>query len=128
MQDTNGELVLYGLDNMNSKLDKIVETLNLKKQYFEIKLVISEAVNNAFVHGNKSDKNKPIYVKWELEEKKFILTVKDCGPGIKDLKICNEINENNILDESGRGLFIINSLADEVKFIDNSIIVKKHIL
>lgn len=127
MQDIKGELVLYGLDNMNSKLDNIVENLNLQNQHFEIKLVISEAVNNAFVHGNNSDKNKPIHVKWEREEKNFTLTVTDCGIGIGNLEISKEINEDNILDESGRGLFIINCYADEVKCVDNSIIVKKYI-
>ena len=125
MQDKSGELVLYGLDNINNKLDNIIEGLKLKEQYFEIKLVISEAVNNAFIHGNNSDKNKPIYVNWKLEEKNLILTVTDCGSGIRNLKICGEINENNILEESGRGLYIINSYADEVKIIDNSIIIKK---
>lgn len=127
MQDTHGELVLYGLDNINSKLDNIIESLNLKESYFEIKLIISEAVNNAFAHGNNSDKSKPIYVKWELAEKTFILIVTDCGSGIRDLEMCSEINQDNILDESGRGLYIINSYADEVKFIENSIIIKKYI-
>jgi serine/threonine-protein kinase RsbW len=128
MQDTKGELVLYGLDNLNGKLDNIIETLNLKNQHFEIKLVLSEAVNNAFVHGNKSDKNKPIHLKWERKEKNFTLTVTDCGTGINDLEICKEINLSNILEESGRGLYLINCYADEVKYIDNSIIVKKCIM
>ncbi|OOM14644.1 ATP-binding protein [Clostridium saccharobutylicum] len=128
MKDKNGELVLYGLDSINNKLDNIIETLNLKDQHFEIKLVISEAVNNAFVHGNKSDKNKPIHVKWGMEENNFILTVTDCGTGINDLEITREIDEKNVLDESGRGLFLINCYADEVKCIDNSIIVKKYIM
>lgn len=127
MQDTHGELVLYGLDNINSKLDNIIKSLNLKEQHFEIKLVISEAVNNAFIHGNNGDKNKPIYVNWKVEGRSFILTVTDCGNGIKASEICSEINEDSILDESGRGLYIINVYADEVKFIDNSIIIKKHI-
>lgn len=128
MKDKNGELVLYGLDSINSKLDNIIETLNLKDQHFEIKLVMSEAVNNAFVHGNKSDKNKPIHVKWGMEENNFILTVTDCGTGIKDLEIIRGIDEKNVLDESGRGLFLINCYADEVKCVDNSIIVKKYIM
>lgn len=128
MKGKNGELVLYGLDSINSKMDNIIETLNLKDQHFEIKLVISEAVNNAFVHGNKSDKNKPIHVKWEMKENNFILKVTDCGIGINELKITREIDEKNILDESGRGLFLINCYADEVKYVDNSIIVKKYIM
>lgn len=128
MKDKNGELVLYGLDSINNELDNIIETLNLKDQHFEIKLVMSEAVNNAFVHGNKSDKNKPIHIKWGMEENNFILTVTDCGTGIKDLEVISEIDEKNVLDESGRGLFLINCYADEVKCIDNSIIVKKYIM
>lgn len=60
--------------------------------------------------------------------KKLTLTVTDCGDGIKSLDIVKEINQNNILSESGRGLFIINCYADEVNYIDNSIIVKKYIM
>lgn len=128
MQGIKGESVLYGLDNMNSELDSIVTKMNLKSQHFEIKLVISEAVNNAFVHGNNCDKSKPIFVKWQVLGKKLTLTVTDCGDGIKNLDIVTEINQNNILNESGRGLFIINCYADEVNYIDNSIIVKKYIM
>ena len=39
-----------------------------------------------------------------------------------------EINEDRILEESGRGLYIISSYTDEMEFKDNSIIMKKHIL
>lgn len=127
MKDANGELVIYGLDNINKKLDNIIENLDLKESYFEIKLIISEAVNNAFVHGNNSNKNKPIYVKWELEKRNLILTVTDCGNGIKDFEVCSGINEDNILDESGRGLYIINSYADKVELVDSSIIIRKYI-
>lgn len=128
MQGTKGEVVFYGLDTLNSELDNIVKNINVENQHFEIKLVISEAVNNAFVHGNKSDKNKPIYVEWEMMEKNFTVTITDCGTGIKDIEICKEINEESILNESGRGLFLINCYADEVKYVDNSIIVKKYIM
>lgn len=125
MQETKNQMVFYGLDNANSKLDKIVEALNLENQQFEIKLIISEALNNSFVHGNKSDKNKPIYVKWEMEQKKLTLTVTDCGIGLGNLEINKEISEDNILDESGRGLYIINCYSDEVEFKNNSLIMKK---
>ncbi|EHJ01796.1 ATP-binding region ATPase domain protein [Clostridium sp. DL-VIII] len=127
MRNAENEMIFYGLDNINNKLDELVETLNLKSQCFEIKLIVSEALNNSFVHGNKSDKNKPIYMKWELDEKKLILTVTDCGSGIENLESHKEINEDNILEESGRGLYIIRCYTDEVEFKDNSIIMKKYI-
>lgn len=128
MRDTKNQMVFYGLDNLNCKLDKIVEVLNLKNQCFEIKLIISEAITNSFIHGNKSDKNKPIYVEWEMDGEKLTLTVTDCGSGIENLESYKHISEDNILDESGRGLYIIRSYVDEVEFRGNSIIMKKRIL
>ncbi len=127
MRNTENEMIFYGLDNINNKLDELIEILNLKSQCFEIKLIISEALNNSFVHGNKSDKNKPIHMTWELDEKKLTLTVTDCGSGIENLESYKEINEDNILEESGRGLYIIRCYTDEVEFKDNSIIMKKYI-
>ncbi len=127
MLNTENEMIFYGLDNINNKLDELIEILNLKSQCFEIKLIVSEALNNSFVHGNKSDKNKPIHMTWELDEKKLTLIVTDCGSGIENLESYKEINEDNILEESGRGLYIIRCYTDEVEFKDNSIIMKKYI-
>lgn len=62
--------------------------------------------------------------KWN---KKLTLTVTDCGIGLGNLEINKEINEDNILDESGRGLYIINCYSDEVEFKNNSLIMKKYI-
>lgn len=128
MQSTKGSMVFYGLDSMNSKLDAIMQILNLENQNFEIKLIISEALTNAFFHGNKSDINKPIQIEWEIAEKKLIITVTDSGTGIKEFGEYKKNNKENILEESGRGLFIISSYTDEVVVNGNSIIMKKSIL
>jgi len=128
MSSTQGKVSFYGVDNISEKLDVIIKPLNLKKQYFEIKLIIIEAINNAFIHGNNSDKNKPISLQWEFKENLFIVSVTDCGDGVKNLNNNKEINEDNILEECGRGLYIISSYADEMKFEGNSIIIKKYLL
>ena len=125
---TKGELIFYGIDNISEKLDNIIKTLNLKKQHFEIKLIIIEAINNAFIHGNNRDKTKPISFQWKLENNLLKFNVTDCGYGFKDLKTYKQINEDNIGEESGRGLYIINYYADEVSFKGSSIIMKKYLL
>ena len=122
---TNGEMVLYGIDNINEKLDKIVESLNLQKQNFELKLIMSEAITNAFIHGNNSNKSKPIFVKWELDDEFVNITVKESGKKLGDLVINKDVEED-ILSESGRGLNIISLYADEVKFGESGIVMKKY--
>lgn len=127
MSVTKGEAVFYGVDNISKKLDSIIKPLNVDKHYFEIKLIMSEAVNNAFIHGNNNDKNKPISVQWEVQDNFLRIDVTDCGNGFKDLKIYQEISENNIFDERGRGLYIISNYTDEVQFKGSSIIMKKYL-
>ncbi|EKQ55415.1 MULTISPECIES: ATP-binding protein [unclassified Clostridium] len=124
---TNGDIILYGISNISEKLDNIIKNFNLKEKYFEIKLIISEAVSNAYIHGNNSDNSKPIYVQWELKENFIRIAVKDCGSGVESSKANKEISEESLLDECGRGLFIIRSYADEVKFKGNSIIMEKYL-
>lgn len=125
MQNTKGEVVFYGVDDINSKLENILKDLNLKEQSFETKLILSEAINNAFIHGNKGDKEKSIYVQWNLSKEILTLTVTDCGEGIAGEDIFREVGEDNLLEESGRGLYIIRSYTDELIIEGNSIIMKK---
>lgn len=124
---TKGEMLFYGTDDMCEKLDGIIKILNLENQCFEIKLIMSEAINNAFIHGNKNDKNKPISVEWNLEDNLLKLYITDCGCGFKDFEFCKEINEENIFEESGRGLYIIGCYTDEIKLRGSTIMMKKYI-
>lgn len=126
MSETKGEVLFYGIDNICEKLDGIIQSLNLKKQCFEIKLIIIEAINNAFIHGNKKDENKSICIKWQFEEDILEVVVTDCGDGVENLANYNSENDD-ILAESGRGLQIINYYSDSVEFKGNSIILKKYL-
>ena len=47
---------------------------------------------------------------------KIEVTVSDQGNGFDPRKIPNPLAEENLLKEIGRGIFIVNSLIDEVKF------------
>jgi serine/threonine-protein kinase RsbW len=128
MRIKNGVEIFYGLDDIDSKLDKIISSLNIKQERFEIKLIMCEAITNAFIHGNDGDVNKPVYLCRELKEDLLIIEVADCGCGLKNVTIPKEIGEDNILQEGGRGLYLINCYADEVQFKANSIIIKKYII
>jgi serine/threonine-protein kinase RsbW len=126
MAETNGKVLFHGIDNINDKLDDIIESMKIENKIFEIKLILIEAVNNAFIHGNKKDKEKPICFEWKLKDNLLEFSVTDCGAGVESLSNHN-YEEEDILSESGRGLLIINSYSDLVEFKGNSIIMKKYI-
>jgi serine/threonine-protein kinase RsbW len=79
-------------------------------------IAVTEAVNNAIIHGNKQDKNKKVFVEFVFEGKKIIVKVKDQGKGFNPNKLSDPIAPENLLKESGRGIFILKALMDEVKF------------
>ena len=56
----------YGIKNINEKLEEIIDSLSLCSKVFELKLIMCEAITNAFIHGNKKDSSKPIDVGWKL--------------------------------------------------------------
>jgi serine/threonine-protein kinase RsbW len=47
-----------------------------------------------------------------------IITVRDPGPGFDPTCVANPLAPENILKPSGRGIFLINGLMDEVQFAD----------
>ncbi|NOW88101.1 serine/threonine-protein kinase RsbW [Clostridium beijerinckii] len=128
MSVTKGSVIFYGLDGLDKKVNDIIEVLDLKRQSFEVKLIIFEAVNNAYIHGNGSDSSKPIYVDWELKDNLLSVIVKDCGQGFENINLHKKIDEENILDESGRGLYIISCYTDELILDGSSIIMRKSLL
>lgn len=74
----------------------------------------SEAINNAILHGNKSDPSKTACVTCSLNADSVVVKVKDEGPGFNPDNVPNPLDEENLLKESGRGLFLIRSMMDRV--------------
>ena len=84
--------------------------------YYRIYLASSEAFINAIVHGNKLDPGKKVKVKFEVYRRSYVVEVRDEGEGFDVNLLPNPTDEENLFKESGRGIFIIKAIADEVKF------------
>jgi anti-sigma regulatory factor (Ser/Thr protein kinase) len=85
------------------------------KQY-EILLSLSEAVTNAIRHGCCSKASEKITITIEKNHNVFRLTVQDSGSGFDPSKLPDPTRDDRLLQPSGRGVFLLRSLADEVRF------------
>jgi serine/threonine-protein kinase RsbW len=86
----------------------------------DIELALTEALANAVVHGAKSDPSKTIECDVACDEKRGILIiVRDPGPGFDPAKIANPCHGENIYENHGRGIYLINQLMDDVQFHKN---------
>ncbi len=79
-------------------------------------IAVTELVNNAIVHGNRLKKNKKVTVSLIYVSGVIKITIADEGEGFNPENIPDPLAEENLLKEIGRGIFIVNSLIDEVKF------------
>lgn len=87
--------------------------------YGNIHLAVVEAVTNAIVHGNKLDENKDVYFETQKNDSQIKIIVKDQGKGFDAEEIPDPTLPENREKISGRGVFLIKNLADEVTFSDN---------
>lgn len=91
-------------------------TLNIVN---EIKTIVSEAVTNAIIHGYQSLETELVFMSLSLENGKLIITVRDTGVGIADVKQAREPLFSTRLDEdrAGLGFTIMDIFSDSVEVI-----------
>lgn len=82
----------------------------------DIAISVTEIVNNAIIHGNKSDPSKTVSLTIENENNNetFRFTITDEGQGFDPDKIADPLKEENLMREVGRGVFIVRSLMDSI--------------
>lgn len=119
------EYILYGLKKYKEVIDEIVSDINIVEDNFDIRLILTEALANAFKHGNKNNGDKPIYLRIIYDEQGIKFEIEDSGVGFENIVIPEQISDENLLNDYGRGLFLIKSIADEVEFRNNTLIIYK---
>ena len=83
--------------------------------YGNVLVSVTEAVNNAIVHGNKEDKDKNVKIKLKENKKSIRFVVEDEGGGFDHENLPDPTNPENIEKIKGRGIFLIKNLADKAK-------------
>ncbi len=108
---------LEEIETVERLAEKAADQMNFNEEEKDsLAIAVTEAVNNAIIHGNKKDVNKKVHIKFFLQEKKLIVTVKDEGEGFNPDSLSDPLAPENLLKESGRGIFILSTLMDDVKF------------
>jgi len=102
----------------------VCKEFGVKEDAFgNVLIAVSEAVNNAIQHGNKDIKHAKVEVKVANHEDTFCIQVKDEGKGFGFHELPDPTAPENLLKDSGRGVFLMKNLADEVEFLNTGSIV-----
>ena len=90
-----------------------------QKIYDNILISLTEAVNNAIIHGNKEDESKFVIVNCEGRKQEVVITISDEGRGFNPHQVPDPTLPQNLECCGGRGVFIMKQLSDEIKFHDS---------
>jgi len=79
-------------------------------------LAVNEATTNAIIHANKCDISKMVRIHAEVDDSKLMITIKDEGKGFDPTTLPNPTHPENLLKDSGRGVFLMKVYMNEVKY------------
>ncbi len=100
-------------------IDELFAEYKVKEDYYgELLIAMTEAVNNAIVHGNKLDASKQVSVTFSVSDRHMVFKVEDEGPGFDYDSLPDPTAPENIEKPHGRGVFLMRHLADECLFED----------
>lgn len=112
--------------NLVEKLiDEIKSEYNIHEEcYGNMLVAVTEAVNNAIQHGNKYDPEKMVHISYEIEPDQIAFTVTDEGTGFDYINLPDPTDPENIEKPTGRGVFLMKHLADQIIFSENGKVVE----
>jgi len=102
---------------VRASADELGQAIGLPPERIEdLKLAVSEAVNNAIDHGNQREAAKLVEVIFVLDADKLEVRIRDEGAGVGAIDFSPRIVEERNLDSGmhrGFGMYLISALVDE---------------
>ena len=97
-------------------LAKLEENKFDKDDIFAVHLTFEEAFLNAVKHGNKNDPTKKVKIDYSVTPEKVEITITDEGNGFEPESIDDPRFGKGLYEPGGRGLLLMNSYMDIVKY------------
>jgi anti-sigma regulatory factor (Ser/Thr protein kinase) len=90
-----------------------------EERIIQVELALQEALANAIRHGCKGDSSRQVQCVVNFDrDGQVLIVVRDPGNGFDASTVPDPRDGENVLKASGRGIFLINQLMDEVAFRD----------
>lgn len=116
----NKKIVLPSEKTSITKIEPVLSEIKKEhnipdENFYNIMIAVTEAVNNAIIHGNKQNPNKKVNFSIEANEQLINITIEDQGEGFNPNELEDCLKPENLLKDGGRGVFIIKELMDSVQ-------------
>ncbi len=121
------------VDHMREVVAEVVEACERlafsgSRATLNLRVALGEALANAILYGNRQDPEKHVRVRAELRQGEAVVTITDEGSGFDPDAVEDPTIPEHRARSHGRGLFLLRSLTDEVRFNEtgNSVTLVLH--
>lgn len=117
----------HNIAMVESFVERVVQRYKLTPDlYGNILISLTEAVNNAIIHGNHKDASKTVEISLQKEKDGLSFRVTDEGRGFDFTSIPDPTSPDRVMEVGGRGVFLMHQLADHLKYDNNGSTVELH--
>src|SRR5690625_4034054 len=130
MSNKSYRLLLQSTFEESERIPDFVNELQDERKLMDetaakLMLLLSEAVTNAIIHGNKQIPNKKVEDFIEITPQAIASTVSDEGDGFKSEEVTHApLDDENLLNVGGRVIFLLQELSDQSDFLDHGTTVR----
>lgn len=105
------------LNQVEVLINSVCEDFEVNEDYYgNILIALTEAVNNAIHHGNKSNPEKQVKLSFDAADTILKFTIEDEGAGFDFNNLPDPTDPQNIEKPHGRGVFLMKNLCDDLEF------------
>jgi len=106
-------------------IDEICDRYKVNEDFYgNILIALTEAVNNAIHHGNKSNPNKKVHLVTDYSEGVISFSIEDEGPGFDYINLPDPTDPRNIEKPHCRGVFLMKKLCHNIEFLNDGSLIK----
>lgn len=95
-----------------------------QEKHANLLISLTEAVNNAIIHGNKQDRTKTVSIKLAKTNTGLAVRVTDQGRGFSYDDLPDPTSPERLCECGGRGVFLMNQLCDKLRYTNGGTTVE----
>lgn len=113
------------LDEVETFIRKFFETYHIQEKFFsKVLICVNEAVVNSVMHGNRFDAKKKVKIQSFTCHNYLYFRIIDEGEGFNYNDLPDPTDEKNLHSETGRGIYIIKNISDDISFSEKGNIIE----
>lgn len=108
------------ISRIEGLVSRLFDEYNINQDHFgNVLVALTEAANNAIMHGNCCNPEKKVVISYRKENTMLFFDVLDEGNGFNPDLLPDPTDPEFLDKPNGRGVFLMRRLADKVEFEHN---------